>query len=142
MKNTCLILALLVSTIGFAQKESLLEVQFSSITRGESEYLTLTADSVKYFVQNRIKNSQLERSRLINSKEWKSLESIVKSIDLTKMRSIVSPSQKRQYDGARHSSIVVISNLGSYNHLFDDEEPHESLIDLMKCLQNIRKRTK
>ena len=69
----------------------------------------------------------------------KSLLKDIKTITLSEIPSLASPSMKRAYDGARHSKLSIYSEDKSYEHLFDDESPHALLAPLLQCIITLSK---
>jgi hypothetical protein len=54
------------------------------------------------------------------------------------MPDLPSPTSKRAFDGARHSTITIETTLGkSYTHSFDDKNPHPGLMELMEAIVQI-----
>lgn len=138
MKHILVLIALLVSSVAIAQNYTLQKVEFSSMARGYSESLEISKDSVINSSNDRINNSNSRKNKPIGNKEWKDLIKIISAIELSRMGSLPSPTNKRQHDGARHSKITIVTSAGAYSHLFDDDNPHKELGGLMKCITAIK----
>jgi hypothetical protein len=63
----------------------------------------------------------------------------VNAVPRAQFEGLPSPTNKRAFDGAKHSSIIItLANRETYQHTFDDENPNEKLVPLMKCISNLR----
>jgi hypothetical protein len=68
--------------------------------------------------------------------EWDELLKAASQLKLTEVSTLPSPTNRRAFDGARHSTLVISTNDGqSYTHSFDDENPHEHLRNLMDVVK-------
>ena len=134
------IILVTVSTIGSAQDRKVEKIEFNTLTRGYMENVMITADSVIFTKGGNSKEKQKKNGRLTTKKEWKCLLKKIQSIDLSNISELESPTMKRAFDGAKHSKIVIYNNGKSYQHLFDDENPHQILSGLMICIVDIKDR--
>ena len=139
---TVIISCLMLS--GLAQTTSdIVKIEFNSGTRGSHEQIILTKDSVVSLQEN----SQTDKvpqpvARTASAKEWSSLLDCLSQVRLTEIETLESPTMKRAYDGASHSSIIITTSDGStFTHGFDDEVPHQKLKPLMMEIHKYRKRT-
>jgi hypothetical protein len=141
MKWCFVAVILIVGCASVAQhSDHIMRIEFSSLTRGYQEHIVITSDSVKY---SRVQagHPKVARSHAIKKSEWEDLLKIVQKIDLKEMSELKSPTMKRSFDGARHSTISVITDSNqTFRHLFDDENPHEKLKALMSAI--VKKREK
>lgn len=121
-----------------AQPEDVLSIEFQSLSRNYFEKVLITSDSlVKRINKNRGSEEETE-TRIISKKEWKSLIKDLENMDFGQIQKLESPTKKRTYDGARHSTIKITTTQAIYEHLFDDENPNRALDHLMKCIIQIR----
>lgn len=121
-------------------QEHIMRIEFSSLTRGYQEHITFTSDSMKY---SRVQagHPKVAKARALKKSEWEDLLKVVQKIDLKEMSELKSPTMKRSFDGAKHSTISVITDSNqTFSHLFDDENPHEKLKGLMSAI--VKKRGK
>jgi hypothetical protein len=120
----------------------MVKVEFTSLTRGFQETLIITKDSITRSLDTRGELS-VKASERIQKSEWDCIVKAVKGISLETLGDLKSPTMKRAYDGARHSSITITTASGAqFSHSFDDEEPHEKLGALMKEIKKLRKKLK
>lgn len=122
------------------EKHNITKVEFTSMTRGYQESVVFTPDSVsgnKPEPGDRTKTKSFHQP--LKKQEWKHLSGLVSSIPRAEFENLKSPTNKRAYDGAKHSTITItLDNGETYLHLFDDETPNEKLQPLMKCIATLR----
>jgi hypothetical protein len=123
----------LVGCAVYSQKNNdVVKIEFSSLSRGYSKQISITKDSL-------IESSNVNRSadiktvkREISSKEWEKLTQSINDFSIAEIGDLKSPTMKRTFDGARHSTITLTTSKGEIaTHSFDDEQPHEKLQKLM-----------
>lgn len=132
----------LLTILSFTPQESnVVKVEFSSISRGYQEIVVFTPDSVrgeKPEPGDRTKKTSFEQP--IRKQDWKHITQLATSLPRTEFEKLQSPTNKRAFDGARHSTITITLDSGeTYHHLFDDENPNEKLQPLMTCIAQLRK---
>ena len=116
------------------------KIKFTSLTRGFVKKIILSPDSAITIIEDRQNNDQSHKRKL-DKKEWTKLMNSIKNLSPTDLPDLKSPTMKRAYDGALHSTIVLLTDDGKeWTHSFDDEDPHERLQPLMKVISNIDKR--
>ena len=129
----------LVGCAVYSQKNSdVVKIEFSSLSRGYSKQISITKDSL-------IESSNVNRSadikmvkRKVSLKEWEKLTQALGNISITEIEGLQSPTMKRTYDGARHSTITLTTLKGeAATHSFDDEQPHVKLQKLMSEISNL-----
>jgi hypothetical protein len=125
---------LLVSlTVAEAQSNEVKQVVFTSLTRGYQKQILITPDSVKLNISGREVQSF---HRKLRSGEWNTLLHCVRKTGMNTLPQLESPTMKRAHDGALHSSITIITDQ-EWTHSFDDENPNEKLVPLMKLIKKI-----
>jgi hypothetical protein len=141
MKSILFSSILLASCIAMSQnQEHIIRIEFSSLTRGYQEHVAFTRDSMKY---SRVQagRPKVAEARVFKKSEWEDLIKVAQKINLKEIQELKSPTMKRSFDGAKHSTITIITDSNqSYSHLFDDENPHAKLKALMGAI--IKKRGK
>lgn len=147
MRKLSIGLLLLCCTLLWAQsKNDIKEIEFSKIARGYEEHVRITTDSVHVFMHDvRGEKPAVSFSRKIEKDEWVKLMDITKSIKLSEIGGLPSPTMKRASDAAMHGTLTLTTGGDkSYSHGFDDENPHDSLKPLLKSVREIsgRKETK
>jgi|GEM_PF-1134060 len=141
MKSTLYVfLLILISTAAGCQAvEPVAKIEFTTLTRGFQKQVFISADSVIAIVDGRQEDNRVQKRKL-DGQEWVELMDALKEIKLQDIPSYESPSSRRAFDGARHSSIKIVTREGKeYQHGFDDEFPHEKLKALMEKIMNIEK---
>lgn len=115
-----------------SQQESVItKVEFTTLTRGQKKEVFISADSVVE-VSEGLSNEHAVVKRKIESAQWQALLATVKGANLEEVPNLPSPTTRRAFDGARHSSIKITTADGrDFTHAFDDENPHQMLQPLM-----------
>jgi hypothetical protein len=129
---------MLLGCAGHSQKNSdVIKIEFTSLTRGYSNTLVFTKDSLTQFVHERGVESN-PRKEKIKSTDWELLTESLTNVNLSEVSDLKSPTMKRAYDGARHSTILITTTAGIVvSHTFDDEVAHEKLVPLMKVISKL-----
>ncbi|HTH31553.1 MAG TPA: hypothetical protein VL946_09385, partial [Lacibacter sp.] len=77
-----------------------------------------------------------------SKEEWRTLMDCLKKVKLSEVPELKSPTMKRTYDGARHSTLTLITNETTpLTHSFDNEDANEKLLPLMKAIQKIEEKS-
>jgi hypothetical protein len=58
-------------------------------------------------------------------------------INIAEVPNLQSPTSRRAFDGARHSTITIYTKGSSFTHSFDDEFPNHVLVPLMAAIKNL-----
>jgi hypothetical protein len=113
------------------------KVEFTSLTRGYQKQVFLDKDSVKIIVDGRQEENKV-MNRAMPDGAWKDLLVTLKNIELAKLPGYKSPTNRRAFDGAKHSTITVTKTDGTtYSHGFDDINPHAKLKPLLDRILEI-----
>ena len=110
-------------------------VEYSSLTRGFQKHIVITADSVITTISGR---QQQASRRLVTPEEWATVQKSLHGVSLSEIPTLKSPSQAREYDGARHSTLTLFTSDGkTVAHTFDDEKANAKLMPLMSAVRAI-----
>jgi hypothetical protein len=115
-------------------------IEFSSVTRGYQELITITSDSLKFSCKQ-AGQQKIARASALKKSDWDELLNALNKVTLSEIPALKSPTMKRASDAARHSTITITTDSNqTFVHSFDDENPHEKLKALMRVI--LRKRGK
>ena len=110
------------------------KIEFTSLTRGYQKQIFIDKDSLVVLVDGRQEDNKVVK-RKIAPEVWQGLVEELKNVNIKGMGSYQSPSNRRAFDGAKHSTIkVVLSDATEVSHTFDDNEPHADLKQLLKLI--------
>lgn len=142
MKTTCCILFLVLFVPSVAQCQSapeIISIEVSKSSRGYTEEIRITPDSVFTFRENRIDGAiPLRQGSPLPDGSWQKLVKTLEGIDLDELGRLPSPSMNRASDAAMHSSISITTAKGqTYSHGYDDENPHHVLKPLLEMVRSI-----
>lgn len=116
---------------------SVQKIEFSSASRGYQKQIFISSDSVVTIINGREESNKVTKRRL-TSDEWQSLIKTLEDVSLNEIPQLPSPTSRRAFDGARHSTISIQTSDGNaWQHSFDDETPHLKLQSLMKAIKKI-----
>ena len=110
------------------------EIIYNAITRGRSENITLRGSTLQY--------KTTKESIFINltKEQLEKVNTEVSKINLNEINTLKAPTDKRFYDGAMHTSILIKSNSMEYTSAtFDDTNPPAELKALCQLLLNLAK---
>lgn len=111
--------------------------EFTTLTRGYQKQVFITADSLIEIVDGRQEDNKIVKRKL-EPAEWNELISGLESLKLESIPSLQSPTSRRAFDGARHSTITITTQDGKeWQHGFDDENPHPDLKAIMEVILRI-----
>lgn len=126
-------------TINTSQNENtvVVKIEFITLTRGYQKQVFISPDSLVKITDGRQKNHEVVKAGFDEGR-WKELVSSLNNIPLQEIPDLPSPTSKRAFDGAMHSSITIHTKGGeSYIHAFDDQNPHKKLQPLMALIKKI-----
>ena len=121
-------------------EEEIEAIRFSSMgMSGHAESILITRDSILLsYEKRRTQEPSQVFSRKINRGEWNSLIQTISPLNIKEISSLESPTNKRAYDGAFHSQLIIRTIHQEYRSLsFDDENPHEKLLPLMQAVRSL-----
>jgi len=137
-QNLILLALFALAAIGAkCQDEQIItKIEFTSLTRGYQKEVFISPDSLTRIVNNRGENSIFKRK--LADGEWDNLVKSVGEIKMDEIPQLPSPTTRRAFDGARHSTLTIRTK-GSeqWQHSFDDELPHEKLHPLMEVIKKM-----
>jgi hypothetical protein len=107
---------------------------YNAITRGRSENITLRGSTLQYKTTKESIFINLTKEQLAK------VNTEVSKINLNEINTLKAPTNKRFYDGAMHTSILIKSNSMEYTSAtFDDTNPPAELKALCDLLLNLAK---
>jgi hypothetical protein len=112
------------------------KIEYTTLTRGYQKHVVISADSVKVSVEGR--NEDRQNKRALSKTEWNSVMGALKDVAISSIPSLPSPTMKRAYDGALHSTLTLTTrDQTEFGHSFDDENPDPKLMPLMRAVIKI-----
>ena len=139
MKAVLLLSLVILGCASVAQNSGdIIRIKFSSLTRGYQELVSITSDSIK-ISHSQAGAEKIEKVRALKKDEWTEVVKSLQKVTLSEINALESPTNKRTYDGARHSTFTITTKSNQvFTHSFDNEEPHQKLVPLMNIIQNIK----
>ena len=136
MRFTFLIIILFFGLSSSAQTlENWTEITYQSQARsGDLTEIRITQDSVHFKSGNLRSGNLQKRHTCLKKKEKKHLIKLLIPLNQIDISKLSSPTNKRAYDGAKHSQISVKTAQSQFDHYFDNELPHEKLGPLLTMI--------
>jgi hypothetical protein len=124
------------------QDDPIIKIEFISLARGYLKQVSISRDSLVEVINSGEAGNQVIKKKL-TADEWKKFATVLSDVSLDEIPELKSPTSRRAFDGAKHSSIVISTRAGkSYTHSFDDEDPHKKLQPLMEAINEVIDREK
>lgn len=138
--TTSLVILLLTVTAGAQSLDNWSAIIFQSQARsGDYHEIRITQDSVHYQSGNRRSGKLEESHACLKRKEKKHLKQILTPLNKLDFSNLESPTNKRAFDGAKHSQIIIITTENQLDHYFDDDLPNEKLSLLLEFMLKLAK---
>ncbi|MBT1707114.1 hypothetical protein KK062_02715 [Fulvivirgaceae bacterium PWU5] len=133
--STAFLFTLAMALMQCKSSQKIGRVEYNSLTRGFQKHIVITADSVITTISGR---EQRASRRLVTPEEWAAVQKSLRGVSLSEIPVLKSPSQAREYDGARHSTLTLFTGDGkTVAHTFDDEKANAKLMPLMSAVSAI-----
>ncbi|HOZ78515.1 MAG TPA: hypothetical protein PLY34_11000 [Ferruginibacter sp.] len=115
------------------QKDTITRVEFEMFTRGTRSEVTITRDSA-------INIGRTEKKFILIPKaKWDEICVALKNVSLLSIPALEAPSKAREYDGAAHCKIIVVTKSSRYeSKYFDGGQPMKQLQALYDVIESIR----
>ena len=115
------------------------KIEFTSLTRGYQKQLFLDRDSLTVIVDGRQEANKVVK-QAVSKGTWEKIDRELKNVALDKVNDYQSPSNRRAFDGAKHSTLKLITKDGKeFSHSFDDFDPHPALKPLLELVLKTEK---
>ena len=119
--------------------QSVYDIRFTTSTRGYSKEIVITPKTITLHEQNfREPSKEKNTSWEIRKEDWKKLLQSFEDVMPSEFPLLKAPSDKRAFDGARTSTLIVTDKKGkTWHHAFDDEDPNQKLQPLMNVINEL-----
>jgi hypothetical protein len=112
------------------------KIEYTTLTRGYQKHVVISPDSITTKVEGR--GEDQSQKRALTKGEWSMLIDCLKNVKLAEIPDLKSPSMKRAYDGALHSTLTLTTkDKKVLSHSFDNEDANEKLLPLMKGVKKL-----
>jgi len=141
-KMKTILILILFSTILFSCEETdIVQFDYQSTTMMGKTIITVRQDSVITSFVGR--GNPTRTARATQNSEWLALVNSLKDVDLTKISTLESPTNKRATDAAPFGTLIVTTKETVFtSSAFDGKNPHEMLMPLMNEMAKIWDTTK
>ncbi len=112
------------------------QVEFTSGTRGYSENIRITPDSI--FVEKNGFRGNSSFKAAIEPAAWQLLTKSLDKVDLHEIHTLHAPSMNRASDGAMFSRLTITADGNTYSSQdFDNHHPPTPLVPLMQAIDSL-----
>lgn len=133
---TYFILLFMIMHVPAKQTAPITAVTFSSGTRGYSEQIHITPDSI--FVEKNGFRGASSYKAALDEAAWQNILNSLQDVDLAQIHKLPAPSMNRASDGAMFSKLVINSSQSTYtSQEFDNHHPPRPLVPLMKAIDSL-----
>lgn len=116
------------------QKTDFTEITYEAMTRGRSEKITIKENVVYY--KTHLKSSTIK----LTEKQQEQLKKELLKVNLSEISNLKSPTNKRLFDGAMHTTVSVKKDTKEYiSNTFDDTDPPSELNELCTLIKDFVK---
>lgn len=114
----------------------IVKFEYMSTTMMGKTVVSITQDSVVTSFNGR--GEPTRKARATQSSEWMALAKAMEGVELEKIASLESPTNKRATDAAPYGTIIIHTKDSTYTSAgFDGKNPHEMLMPLMNEIVKI-----
>jgi len=139
MKTICL--SVLIALFVSCGTQKIVSYEYAINTRGYNFSIVVDQDSIKEVSDVRISKNGLAKDTYPTSPElWNALQKGSNRIALTEIKTLQSPTNKRQFDGAMFANLKLITEDTAYTSApFDHGQPPAMLKVVVDSLVNFMK---
>jgi hypothetical protein len=118
---------------------TLLEIEFTTGTRGSQKTIRLTSDSI--YIQKRGISGDEDFKHALQKEEWQQLTKSLEGVSLSQLEQLEGPGDSRASDRAWYSYFSIRTPQKTYKSAhFDNQAPHKKLAPLMRQIQQLEAR--
>jgi hypothetical protein len=124
-----------------SQESDVPVIYYGATTRGY--FISVKIENQKIYVtKNRDFKGNYGKGETVNDTDWKEIVTLVKKVDLDKVKDLKWPTEKRYYDGAAHADVTFVSNGVEYKSSgFDHGFPPAEIADLINLIVKLAEKT-
>lgn len=115
----------------------LYKIEYQSIGRGGSEYISLEKSTLKY-----VENRQDTLTKRLKNKHYRALHNFLKEINLDSLSLLEVPSKKHQFDGALATTLIITDPKPETHKTptFDHDNPPQEIKGIIDYIKSLSKK--
>ena len=135
-----LLLIFVLSVTSCASAQKVLEINFTTSTRGYQKEITLT-DHIMSVSETDRSGSETTHTTELNPEERDQLQQLLQTLNMETIPSLESPTKDRGIDRALISTLTFSTqDAKTYTHQFDDETPNTYLQPILDFILAVEKK--
>ncbi|WP_062053592.1 DUF4377 domain-containing protein [Aquimarina longa] len=120
-------------------KDDIISIEYEALSRGSFLQIKINKDLIK---TSSDRNLEKINTKKCAEKDWNTILSVLKNIDIDKISELEAPTGKRLFDGAPHAQLKITSKIKSITSSgFDHGSPPKELQQLVSTMLSLSEHT-
>lgn len=116
-------------------QDNIVNVEYQALSRGSFFQIKISTDRIEKTIDINLKDSD---SKKCSKKDWNTITSLLKTIDVDKISELKAPTEKRLFDGAPHAQLKIISSTETFvSNGFDHGHPPQEIQQLVNTILSL-----
>ncbi|WP_438710650.1 DUF4377 domain-containing protein [Aquimarina muelleri] len=113
-------------------QDKIMHIEYESLSRASFLQIKISKNLIEKTADRNLKDFN---SKNCSKEDWKTILSLLKSIDVEKIDALKSPTEKRLFDGAPHAQLKITSTTKTYtSNGFDHGNPPQEIEPLITTM--------
>lgn len=113
------------TTVTLNSYDKIMHIEYESLSRASFLQIKINKDLIERTTDRDVKDFA---SKKCSKEEWKTILSLLKTIDIEKINMLKSPTEKRLFDGAPHAQLKITTSSQTYTSSgFDHGAPPQEI---------------
>lgn len=122
-------------------QDKIMYIEYESLSRGSFLQIKINKDHIEKTTDRDVKDII---SKKCSDDDWKTILSLLKTIDIEKIDALKSPTEKRFFDGAPHAQLKITSATktyisGGFDHGAPPQEIQPLITTILALAENMKK---
>ncbi len=117
------------------KQHKIINIEYEALSMASFFQVNLSQNLIEKAIDRDLKNVQ---SKKCSDRDWNSILSLLKNINLQKIHELKSPTEKRFFDGAPHAQLKIISQTNTFTSAgFDHGYPPKEIQQLVNTILSL-----
>lgn len=114
---------------------NIVDIEYQALSRGSFFQIKINKDRIEKTIDRNLENSVSEK---YSKKDWATITSLLKTIDIDKICDLKAPTEKRLFDGAPHAQLKIVSSTKTFvSNGFDHGYPPQEIQELVNTMLSL-----